>query len=234
MWWDPAGTAGIRLMAILQFVLWTAPERPSLKWKRDTCSHRLEGCSHISTTCVCLPDYDLPFQPQETNSFVAGVLVHKRGSHHHQMTSYSSKSSVMREKCQSDCEQLQPQLKNQPYCHRLQLWCSCYIKSVLHILNIAKKKEDLSSPRDVVLVLFFLYVSLYLSDGEAQLLLTIRTALKVQGKLESMPEGAGRDPNGGNQGMDGAKQVVLAGGMSPCSHVPNPWHRWRWSHHQGW
>lgn len=109
-----------------------------------------------------------------------------------------------------------------------------YQISIAHSEHCHKKKEDLSSPRDVVLVLFFLYVSLYLSDGEAQLLLTIRTALKVQGKLESMPEGAGRDPNGGNQGMDGAKQVVLAGGMSPCSHVPNPWHRWRWSHHQGW
>lgn len=90
------------------------------------------------------------------------------------------------------------------------------MKSVLHILNIAKKKKT-----------FQVQEMLCFSDGEAQLLLTIRTALKVQGKLESMPEGAGRDPNGGNQGMDGAKQVVLAGGMSPCSHVPNPWHRWR-------
>lgn len=149
MWWDPAGTAGIRLMAILQFVLWTAPERPSMKWKRDTCSHRPEGCSHISTTCVCLPDYDLPFQTQETNSFVAGVLVHKRGSHYHQMTSYSSKS------CQSDCEQLQPQPKNQPYCHRLQLWCSCYIKSVLHILNIAKKKRKTFQVQEMLCLFFF-------------------------------------------------------------------------------
>lgn len=85
---------------------------PSINWKHDICLK----AALTSAPPLCLPDYDLPFQPQETNSFIMGILVHQTRLSLPPGDFLFFKSSAMQEKCQSDCEQLQPQLKNQPYC----------------------------------------------------------------------------------------------------------------------
>lgn len=155
-------------MAILQFVLWTTPERPSMNWKHDISFHRLESCSHISS------------------SFVLARL-------------WSAFSSA------------RDKLLHHGHLG-LQTWLSLPPDDVwLWAVTATAEKSDLLSSAPIVMLLLY---QICIAHSEHCQKKTRIYARRCRERSKRGKPGHGR------------RQI-----MSPCSHVPNPWHRWRWSHH---
>lgn len=192
-------------MAILQFVLWTTPERPSINWKHDISFHRLESCSHISSSFVLARLWS-------AFSSARDKLLHH--GHLGLQTWLSLPPDDVWLWAVTATAEKSDLLSSAPIVMLL-LYQIC----IAHSEHCQKKKRPFK-PRDFVLVRVSLSLR-WRGPTDANHKNYTKGARKTRIYARRCRERSKRGKPG-----HGRRQI-----MSPCSHVPNPWHRWRWSHH---